>query len=192
MLERALDPAEVAPALAAATELAFTRVSRLMGATLEDMTRPASAANVAGRGLGLRLGAARGLALEMAILRKTIEPGSTLGEGEGAPVAEVVQPPMEVVAKVAPTLTLPEWPKGKDLPVREELRSWGLQAGGMVAGYSEHLARGVEKVMKDPDVGSGDLGEWRTDTDKVFGQKLIGSMSPGQLSLVDSTVVSLQ
>ena len=189
ILERALDEEEVEAAVEAATTLGFTRFKRMLGATLADMTRPANAANVEERGMGLTLGAARGLALELAVAQKTFD---ELEDGEdpgGAAPAEVVAPERELVAKLAPALALPDWSQGQDLPTKEALRLWGVQASSMAAGYSTHLGEDITKVMKDPETASGDLAEWKTSTDKVFGQKLVGSMAPEQLLMVDSAVV---
>ena len=169
------------------TARGYTRVRRLVRATLEDLTRAADAEDEAERGVGLPVGLARDLLGELGVVAATFYvPEAAEEDVIGA--AEVVQ--QAQVLQVAPSLEVPEWPKGSDLPTRDIYREWLRLAGGMVASCSDSLMADILAISKDPAVDPRTLTEWHTTLDRRLGTEILKSMDSKVSSRLDPKLVS--
>ena len=122
-----LDVVERATHGAAFTAMGYTRLRRLCRATLGDLTRPADAEDPADRGVGLPMAVARDLLAELGVAVATFYAPPEEQQADGEQVVqqgEVVQPAM--VLQAPPTLDVPMFPKGPNLPTRDKYRGWLL------------------------------------------------------------------
>ena len=182
--------AEVRPHL---VEAGIDSVKALCRATMEDLMRPRNAEEVYLRGCGLNVGNARALVTEMAVVYATfyaeVQPGQEEAEVQPASVIVGNGAAGGAAGAVVAECVVPDFPSTKDLPSRELFKAYARQLASMLVSWDEQVSVDVLSIVRDPDVGSLRLTQWRTLKDRTLGSKVIGSMGAAIIELIDSDLL---